>query len=109
MAVNQVAEATTGTFDQIKGKVVNAANWLGRQVASLATSIKDLALRVVEWAKPFFNTIAKFFVETFDKTKEYIVANKEIALPAALIGIVGTVIGLACYHGWGSKDGATAT
>ena len=101
--------ATAGTFEQIKGNVVGATKWLGRQVVALASSVRDFAAKIVAWAKPFFINIAKFIGETYGKVREYIVAHKEVALPVAIISLIGAALGIASYFKGEAPAAAAAT
>lgn len=83
-----VADATTSTFDQVKHTVVNAGNWIGRQVQWLASSLKDIVLRVIEAVKPLLASVIQFVKDQSAKVREYIAANPQMAG----IALVGTAV-----------------
>ena len=89
--------ATISTLDHIKIRAVNAVNYLGRVFEAIGTSIKYYAVKAVEVVKPFFTKAAKFFVETYDKTREFVVANKEVVSASAISLFVGGLIVLT-FH-----------
>ncbi len=83
-----VPKVASSNYDVVRNGALKAASWLGRQVQYISGTAKDMILKVVAWAKPFFSCAAKFFSETFDKSKELLVANKEFAIPAAVFATV---------------------
>lgn len=97
-AINHpIADATTSAFDQVKHGVINAANWLGRQVTWLASSIKDIAMRIVEAVKPAFASLVHFVREQSAKVKDFLVANKEIAIPASIAALAASALIVLAY------------
>lgn len=102
-AINHpVADATTSAFDQVKHGIINAANWIGRQVTWLASSIKDIAMRIVEAVKPAFASLVQFVREQSTKVKDFIVANQAVAIPLAIaIPLVAgiTLLGFKLFCG----------
>lgn len=89
---NPVAVTTApSTWDTIKNGVIDGANWTVRQVQWLGSTLKDYAIKAFEWAKPFFETLGKFFAEKFDQVKELIANNKEASL-ILLAGITITAV-----------------
>ncbi|NGX59777.1 MAG: hypothetical protein KR126chlam3_00934 [Chlamydiae bacterium] len=90
-----VAEATTtttSTFDQIKEGLLNSVNWMGRQIQWLGSTLKDFAFKVVEFVKPFFQSIGKMLAETYDKIREFIIANKEVSTYVGIAAVVGAAL-----------------
>lgn len=86
--------AAVSTFDQLKETTLNAVNWMGKNIQQLGSNVKDYSLKVVEWAKPFFQNLVKMFAETFDKVKAFVLANKQvsIAVGVAIPVIAGLTI-----------------
>lgn len=97
MELNLVAFDAASTVDTIKSGAIDAVQWLGRQL----TLIKDFALsviaKVVEFAKPAFENLAHFFRELFESAKEWISANREIAVPVGIGGAVAAFGAIASY------------
>jgi len=105
MAAHPIAEANSpSTWNTIKQGAIDGVNWVGRQVQWLASTIKDYAIKVVEWAKPFFQTIGKFCVEQYDKVKELIVNNKEASLFAAALVAIVSIASIAGVYLFCNKD-----
>lgn len=88
-------EATTSTFENVKQGALSTVNWMGKQIQWLASTIKDSAIKVFEWAKPFFQSIGKMLGETYDKVREFVIANKEasIAVGVAIPVVAGLALG----------------
>lgn len=80
------AAGAPSTFDAMKQGALQTVNWMGRQIQVLGSTIKEYAMKIVDWAKPFFQNVAKMLGETYDKTMEFAKANKEISL-AVVIGV----------------------
>lgn len=99
MAANPVDIANApSTWDTIRNGAIDGANWIGRQVQWLGSTIKDYAFKVFEWAKPFFQAIGKFCVERFEQVKELIANNKETSI-ILLAGVAITAVTvLAARH-----------
>lgn len=107
-AINHpVADATTSAFDQVKHGVINACNWLGRQVTWLASSIKDIAMRIVEAVKPAFASFVQFVREQAIKAKDLIAANQPVAITLAIaIPVIATlaVLGVKFFGGEAKEE-----
>jgi len=86
------ATGAPSTFDAMKQGALQTVNWMGRQIQILGSTIKEYAMKIVEWAKPFFQNIATMLGETFDKVKEFALANKEVSIA---VGIAIPVIAAA--------------
>lgn len=94
--------AATSTWDTIKGSVVDAANWVGRQGKWAVQSVSDFMVRIYEFAKPFFVGVAKFFANSVQAIREFFIENKHCSL-GVIIGIgVGaialTLIQYLCFN-----------
>lgn len=90
-----VTAPTTSTWESIQNAVVDSSKWLGRQVNAFFTGIKDYAIKLYEWAKPFFVHMGKFFVESYQTAKDFVVQHKEsvgAAVVAFFTGIIITVV-----------------
>ncbi len=79
-----VADATTSAFDQVKSGVIDVANWLGRQVTWLVSSLKTIVERIVEAVKPVFASLIHFVREQAVKLKDLIAANQPVAITLAV-------------------------
>lgn len=97
-ALNMGAQAAPkinpSNYDQFRNGAVNAVNWLGRQAQWIGSSCKDFGSKVAEFVKPFFHAVMKIVCESFDKVREVVIANKEIAGPAAIGAILLTIVAL---------------
>ncbi|NGX47971.1 MAG: hypothetical protein K1000chlam3_01357 [Chlamydiae bacterium] len=97
-AANPVAAgATTSTFENVKQGALNAVNWMGKQIQWLTSSIKEYAVKVFEWAKPFFQNIGKMLGETYDKVREFTITNKEASIAVGITAVVSIGLGIGAY------------
>lgn len=87
-----VADATTSVWAQIQ----SGANWCGRQVQCLGKTIADYAIRTYNWAKPFFQAVGRFFVEQFDKGKDFVLQNKQLSMA---VGATAAVVAIGVLSG----------
>ncbi|MBS0629665.1 MAG: hypothetical protein JSS30_05510 [Verrucomicrobia bacterium] len=84
-AINHpVADATTGAFDQVKSGVIDVANWLGRQVTWLVSSLKTIVERIIEAVKPVFASLVEFVRDQAVKLKDLIASNQSVAITLAV-------------------------
>lgn len=87
--------ANSSNYEMVREGALRAVNWLGRQVSTISSSVKDLVVKIIAWAKPFFVCLQKFVCETFDKSKEFLIANRQVALPGAIIALVAVIAALS--------------
>ncbi len=87
--------AAASTFDQLKETTLNAVNWMGKNIQQLGSNVKDYSLKVVEWAKPFFQNLAKMIVDTFDKVKAFVLANKQVSIAVGVA--IPVIAGLTMF------------
>lgn len=91
------AEATTSTFYQIRNGALNAVYWVGKQIQWFGRTIKDYAVKIYEWAKPFLEAVGKTIAHSYEKLRDFIIANKNVSLAVGLAVPVATAIALATY------------
>ena len=96
MNFNLVA-AEASTVDTIKTGAISTAQWLGHQVAVIKDGILAAIVKIVEFAKPLFANLAEFFGDLFDSAKTWISANREIAVPVGIGGLVAAFAAVAGY------------
>lgn len=85
------------TFDQIKDGALKAVNWMGRQVQWLGNSIKDFVFRIYEWAKPFFQSVARMTTEFYEKGREFVLKNKEVTMLTVAAVIIAAAAAIGGY------------
>lgn len=96
--------ASAGTFETIKNTTLDAINWMGRKVSLVLSTIKDYALKVAEYVKPFFQKIGRALVNSFDKVKEFVVTHKEFVVGSGIAVIVGILSVLVYNNLCGKKE-----
>lgn len=88
---NPVNQADVSILNRVKNAVVDSANWLGRKVSVIGSTIADYMMKVVEYVKPFFIAIGQFFSNVGSTMKEWFKENKEVTLVAGAGLVVGAV------------------
>ena len=91
------------TFDQIKGGALNTVNWMGKQIQWLGSTIKQYAIKIFEWAKPFFQNIGKMLAETYDKVREFVIANQTASIAVGITVLLTTLAILTMIY-WPSDS-----
>lgn len=90
-------EASASTYDRVKEGALGAVNWMGKQIQWLGSTIKDYAIAVYNWAKPFFQGILNLVYNAYDKLRDLVVTNKEAAVAVAIAGPLFLIGGVAAY------------
>jgi hypothetical protein len=85
------------TFDQVKGTALKAVNWLGRQIQWLKNTVVSWVTNVIQAIKPYLARVAKVGVDGYQRVRDYIMANKEVAIPVTVTAVFATVATLAAY------------
>lgn len=101
------ATGAPSTFDAMKQGALQTVNWMGKQIQVLGSTIKEYAMKVVEWVKPFFQNAAKMLGETYDKVRELALANKEVSIAVGIAIPVIAALAIGSYFllsGEGSKE-----
>jgi hypothetical protein len=89
------AAAEPSFWETFTTKVSEGAEWLGRNIKALGSTLADYAVKVWEYVKPFFEKIGQFIAETWDKAKEFVKEHKEgtaIAVASAIIVGIASII-----------------
>jgi len=97
MNFNIVAADAASTVDTIKSGAINTAQWLGHQITVIKDTVLTAIAKIVEYAKPLFENLAQYFGELFESAREWVNANREIAVPVGVGGIVAVFAGVAGY------------
>lgn len=108
----QAASAATSTFDNFKTGVLQAVNWMGRQIQWLGSTIRHYAIKAYEFVKPFFESIGRVLADGYAKARDLAIENKEVSITLAVLGTIISAIALGTYFFPRSEtkpaDGATA-
>jgi len=86
------AAQSPSTWETIKGNLSDGANWLGRNVKALGNAIGNGVMKVIEYIKPFFQTIGKYLAEGYDKVRELLTQNKEVSVAVAGALLIGGLL-----------------
>lgn len=104
-AANPIANApATSTWESVQNAFVDSGKWVSRQVTALFSGIKHYAVKIYEWAKPFFVNMSKFFAESYQKVKEFVMDHKEAVGTGTVLFFVGVIFTLICQSVCCSSD-----
>jgi hypothetical protein len=89
-ALPVTAAAEPSMWETFTTKVSEGAEWLGRNIKALGSTLAEYAVKVWEYVKPFFEKIGQFIAETWDKAKEFVQAHKEeTAIGVSIVLVTG--------------------
>lgn len=83
---------TPSAFNNFTNGIVDGAKWCGRQISWFCSKIADYACKAGTWAKNFFVPLAKFTVQQFKRSKEFLGENKKMVIACMISATVGATI-----------------
>jgi glucose-6-phosphate isomerase len=110
-AVTPAAPKSAGTLETLKQGALQTVNWMGRQVQAFAHTVGDVAMRVINFMKPFFQNLAKVFGEFVSKARTFAMNNKEVTVAGIGGAFVISALALLAYFHYRAErpeEGATA-
>jgi len=99
-----VPETGPSAWETISTAVSNAACWTGQKIHAAGSYIYELCANIIEWATPFFQSVVKWIVETWDSSIEFLSQNKEVSVVVGLVGLAGIALGILFSNLCSSSD-----
>lgn len=102
-----IVAAEASTVDAIKSGAISTAQWLGHNISVIKDTVLAAIAKIVEYAKPLFANLAQYFGEIFESAREWVNANREIAVPVGIGGVVAAFAAVAGYVLFCNKEDGT--
>lgn len=81
-AAEVAVDTTISAFDQVKTGAICVAEWLGRQITLIASTLKVVIEKIVEAAKPVFASILEFLGAKAVEFQQLMMANQPVVITA---------------------------
>lgn len=109
VAAKVVPSALPSYYTSIQQGALKVVNTIVEKAVVVGAASKEATLKVVSIVRPFFSAIFKFLCESFDKLREFLIANKQVVLPVAVIGTLCAIGALAVNNLLcNAEEGATS-